>query len=288
MPARLTVHFALRPAKVHLLPEQRETVVGRDPTCDVTLDDDRVSWHHARLVRTDAGWTVTDLASKNGTAVDGVGLGQGLLGERCWISFGGLPVRFELLAGGAETEELERLRRWQTSLELQRQLDPALGLQELLRRVVTSILVLSGAERGCVLLAKDDGTLEIAEQSGSPRLDLRDAKFGGSLGAVERALASGEPVVASDVLADASLGERPSVIQGGFRVLVCVPVRALDRVLGALYADSRRPGAAFTELDVEILAALASQAGLATAVARLGAELNGLADRLEAPGEATR
>jgi GAF domain-containing protein len=52
-----------------------------------------------------------------------------------------------------------------------------------------------------------------------------------------------------------------------------------------MYADSRKPGAAFTELDLEILEALASQAGLAIAVARLDEELKGLAHRIaEAPG----
>jgi GAF domain-containing protein len=52
-----------------------------------------------------------------------------------------------------------------------------------------------------------------------------------------------------------------------------------------MYADSRKPGAAFTELDLEILEALASQAGLAIAVARLDAELKGLASRIaETPG----
>jgi GAF domain-containing protein len=71
----------------------------------------------------------------------------------------------------------------------------------------------------------------------------------------------------------------------GIRALLCVPVRALDRLIGVMYADSRKPGAAFTELDLEILEALAAQAGLAIAVARLDMELKGLANRIaEAPG----
>jgi GAF domain-containing protein len=79
---------------------------------------------------------------------------------------------------------------------------------------------------------------------------------------------------------------RASVVRGGIRALLCVPVKALDRVAGVLYADSRRPGAAFTELDVEILVALASQAGLAIAVARLGAEIKGLSERVAADAAA--
>jgi len=65
MPARLTVHFPSRPARVLLLSEDRETVVGREPDCDVVLDDDRVSRRHARLAFDGSGWSVADLASKN-------------------------------------------------------------------------------------------------------------------------------------------------------------------------------------------------------------------------------
>ena len=280
MPARLTVHFPHRPAKVLALPEERATVVGRDPECDLVVEDDRVSRRHARLAWSEAGWTVTDLGSKNGTSVDGVAFGRSALGERSWISFGGLLACFERLPGSAETGEVERQRRLHTSLDLQRRLDPAVGLPELIRRVVSSVLTLSSAERGFLLLVRADGDFEIAGQVGLSLEELGASEFGGSIGAVERALTSGEPVVASDAQEDTVLGVRRSIIRRGIRALLSVPVKALDRVVGVLYADSRQPGAAFTELDVEILAALASQAGLAIAVARLGSELKGLAERV--------
>jgi pSer/pThr/pTyr-binding forkhead associated (FHA) protein len=45
--------------------------VGRASTCDLTIDDKRVSRHHATLRRGSTGWTVTDEASANGTSVNG-------------------------------------------------------------------------------------------------------------------------------------------------------------------------------------------------------------------------
>jgi ABC-type multidrug transport system ATPase subunit/pSer/pThr/pTyr-binding forkhead associated (FHA) protein/ABC-type multidrug transport system permease subunit len=47
-------------------------ILGRDPGCDVPIDDTRVSWHHARLELRGDLPLVTDLGSRNGTAVDGV------------------------------------------------------------------------------------------------------------------------------------------------------------------------------------------------------------------------
>jgi GAF domain-containing protein len=172
-----------------------------------------------------------------------------------------------------------------TSLDLRRGLTPGMGLGELLPRVVASMLELTNAERGFLLLAGPDGELEVAAHAGLSREDFAAEEFSGSLGAVQRVLATAGPVVSADARSDAELGGRASVIATGIRALLCVPVHALDRLIGVMYADSRKPGAAFTELDLEILEALASQAGLAIAVARLDEELKGLAHRLaEAPG----
>ncbi|HZD79339.1 MAG TPA: FHA domain-containing protein [Actinomycetota bacterium] len=41
--------------------------VGRDPGCDVPLEDTYVSQEHARLYRQDGTWYVEDLGSTNGT-----------------------------------------------------------------------------------------------------------------------------------------------------------------------------------------------------------------------------
>lgn len=287
MPARLIVHFPSRPARVFLLPDGGgETVIGRDEGCGVTLDDDRVSRRHAILASDGAEWSIADAGSKNGTFIGGMPVEDGrVLQERSWISFGGLIACFERLSAPVERMEAERLRQLTTSFELRRGLDPRMGLAELLPRVVASMLELTNAERGFLLLASAAGDLEVAARSGLEREDLQAEEFSGSLGAVQRVLATGSPVVSTDARSDAELGERASVVATGIRALLCVPVRALDRLIGVMYADSRKPGAAFTELDLEILEALASQAGLAIAVARLDEELKGLAHRIaEAPG----
>ncbi|MCY0949401.1 FHA domain-containing protein [Streptomyces sp. H27-S2] len=45
--------------------------VGRDPLCEICLDDARVSWHHAVLRPDGDHWTVEDEDSTNGTWADG-------------------------------------------------------------------------------------------------------------------------------------------------------------------------------------------------------------------------
>src|SRR5512143_4149467 len=51
-----------------------ETVIGRDPECDIVIPDRQVSRRHARLRRVDGGFELEDLGSKNGTHLNGARL----------------------------------------------------------------------------------------------------------------------------------------------------------------------------------------------------------------------
>ncbi len=49
-------------------------MVGRDPTCEITVLDRQVSRFHARITPTPEGVTIEDLGSKNGTNHNGTEL----------------------------------------------------------------------------------------------------------------------------------------------------------------------------------------------------------------------
>ncbi|MBK7949146.1 MAG: FHA domain-containing protein [Deltaproteobacteria bacterium] len=52
--------------------EDAEVVIGRDPTCDICIHGDDVSWRHAAIRRVDGFHVLVDLGSTNGTSVNGV------------------------------------------------------------------------------------------------------------------------------------------------------------------------------------------------------------------------
>ncbi|MEU1271137.1 FHA domain-containing protein [Streptomyces sp. NPDC005799] len=62
--------------------------VGRDPLCDIVLDDARVSWHHAVLRPEDGHWLVEDEHSTNGTFADGRRVHEWGVGPGSVIRFG--------------------------------------------------------------------------------------------------------------------------------------------------------------------------------------------------------
>ncbi|MER6138086.1 FHA domain-containing protein [Streptomyces sp. NPDC001815] len=67
--------------------------VGRDPLCDIVIDDARVSWHHAVLRPGADHWTLEDENSTNGTYADGRRV-------RAWDVGPGSVIRFGNPADG--------------------------------------------------------------------------------------------------------------------------------------------------------------------------------------------
>jgi GAF domain-containing protein/FHA domain-containing protein len=268
--ARLTVYPPRAPSRYFLFPEGESREVGRDPGSDLVLEDPRVSGRHARLQWRSSGWTVVDLRSKNGTFVNGMPVEDSMISDEDWISFGGLLSRFDILsAEQVRSLEADRRMRWETTAELSGRLAQERDPRGLLRRLLESVLQVSSAERGFVLVLDSAGELraEVAAGFAADR-PLTDS-FRVSLTAVAQALETGRPVVAADARGDAVLGKRPSVVELGIQALACVPLQVDGRTLGVMYVDGQRPGGGFTELDLEILGALAGHAALVIAGCRI-------------------
>jgi hypothetical protein len=76
--------------------DQDVASLGRGLDNDVVVDDTRVSRLHARLQRGARGWELTDLASTNGTFVNGKQIKQHTVVNGDTISLGGLEMKFFL------------------------------------------------------------------------------------------------------------------------------------------------------------------------------------------------
>ncbi len=72
-----------------------KTAIGRSHEGELIVLASSVSREHAELRRTDAGWHIRDLGSRNGTFVDGTrAQGRVTLGERTLIKIGDVPLWF--------------------------------------------------------------------------------------------------------------------------------------------------------------------------------------------------
>lgn len=247
-------------------------MLGRAATSDIAIANSNVSRRHAAL-RYDYGhWTIEDLGSKNGVAIDGKGTRSAILSSDCWIALGEFLMHFELRTEEQyEADQQTRQRRYATSLQLTRSLRPAAGVEPLLRKVLRSVVEMAGMERGFAMLARPDGDMDVLCTLGAELADT--SAFRGSVGAVNHALDTRKSVVSMDVQQFAPLAGRPSIIAGNIRSLVCLPMHIVDRTIGAVYADNRTTAKILTELDMDILEGMISHATTALAVAQLDQEI---------------
>lgn len=51
--------------------DRKKVTIGRDPACDLVIDNKLVSGRHARITRVEAGYILEDLGSTNGTQLGG-------------------------------------------------------------------------------------------------------------------------------------------------------------------------------------------------------------------------
>lgn len=143
-------------------------------------------------------------------------------------------------------------------------LDP----EELIRLALDETVRILNAERALLFLTN--------ENSGAVRPHLgRDAAgndlaelTGYSSTIVERVALTREPMVLTGTDQGAALGSESAVVHG-LRSILVAPLMMEDRLLGAVYLDSRLAKGIFTNDDVEVLSAITSHVAFALETARL-------------------
>lgn len=261
MPARLKLYSPDRATRVVVIGDNDVVTIGRDETAAIALDDVRVSRQHARLWQHDGTWLLEDTGSKNGTTVNGRPIVSDSLHDGDWISIGGILGRFDLVSEAQAARIAEDRRdRLQSSAEIAAWLRRDTSRSDLLRRLVEYAARLTSSDSGCVLAIDDDGRVRVKAAVGE--IGGSADQFTGSGGAVERVIATGKSVVVTDLRSDGFFARRRSVVDRGLAALACVPMCLESRLLGLLYVDSHRALDGFTELDLEILEALAAEAAV--------------------------
>lgn len=277
MPAKLTLYPSRGVSRHWILAGDARLRAGRQPDSELFLDDPRVSARHALFSWDGSSWSVADEGSKNGTFVNGMQATSSPLADGDWIGFGGLLARFEVVTQEqVRALEKDRTGRLQTSVEIRRRMEAERDPAGVLRRLLGSVLELTGAERGFVLLLGPDGKLQGRVASGFTTRDALEERFDGSVGAIRHVLETRQPLVTSDARSDELLGKRPSVLELGIGALACVPLRSEGALLGLIYVDGRRQGGRFTDLDLEILEILADHAAIVVGGMRIDREIREL------------
>jgi len=261
MPARLTA-FLPDAAASCLVRSLAPLGIGRGAESGFRIDHPSISRKHARLVWERDRWNLHDDGSKNGSFVDGERVEKAELNEQRWFRLGDVLCEFATLSDqAADSLEGRLVEKRANSRFLVQGLERQTSLPGLLSETVRATVELAECERGFLLLTDGNGLRVVASHALDPSV-LLSKEFHGSVGAAQRALESGQPVVLNDARTDPALGGRHSVLAGGLRTLVCLPLVNGAETLGLVYADSRRAGALITSMDLDLLRMFAERAAL--------------------------
>lgn len=285
-----------------------EYVIGRRSDCQIFVPDMRVSRQHARLWREGEGWTLEDLGSNNGTFINGVRLQQAtslrhddeilIANNRIRVEARDNPTESRPLEGNAVTivdvgvSSLIRSREDSGSGRLpvvssglisvadqrairliERKLDALTQIlhatassdtaEALLQKVVDALLDLFPQ-------ADDVGVLVEDERSGELRVQCqkhRKEAFGGDLrvpGTIIQHVISDRRGV---LLGDGETSEDGE----GVGTRMGAPLIFHGAHYGVVYVESKQSG--FRQEDVDLLQAIATQAGLAIHTTRVAVQL---------------
>jgi len=166
--------------------------------------------------------------------------------------------------------------------EVSAEVSAASNLADLLDFIIQKATLLVGAERGFVVLVGPAGTYSVAA-SGRPGLrELAADESAFSTSLVARVIGDVEPVLTTNIQEDGRYELSQSIITQQIRSVLAVPLSASGETIGAIYVDTRLSERLFTEADLQLLQAMATQAAMAIRNARLYQEAQASNERLAA------
>lgn len=282
------------PHRTVRIPVTACVVVGRAIDCDVYLEDDAASRHHAEI-RTEAGkYYWRDLGSTNGTLVNGKKLPEGELHDGDRLQVGETVLSFVLedrpegKAGTDTAQVTSSIANWDAGVtaapvdagpeallravyavinEISSNYEPCTLIDRVLETTVQAI----NAQRGALFFAEDPedgpqpcpvcGKYHLIDADGLRRVEREEIRVSSTV--AHRVLTVGESLLYKDSAGDSELNLAESVVSLDLRSIICVPVRGKSGILGALYLDTNRPGHQYTHEHMLLSTAVGNSAGLA-------------------------
>ncbi len=174
----------------------------------------------------------------------------------------------ERLSRNVAEQEQERMQL-QALASIGGVVNSSLDLTTVLNEVMDTIIKLTGAERGFLMLKNESGELDFRTARNVDRETLQASSFEISRTIVDRVARTGEPVVTTNAQEDPRFGKQESVVAFNLRSILCVPLKVKGELTGVIYADNRVRTGLFNERDRDILTAFANQAAVAIENARL-------------------
>jgi adenylate cyclase len=148
-----------------------------------------------------------------------------------------------------------------------------LEVDEVLQIVMDTIVRLTEAERGFLMLRDERGEMVIRTARNWEQESINQSESSISRSIVQRVIDGGEAILTTNAREDPRFGGQESIIAFNLRSILCVPLMVKTELIGVIYTDNRIRTGIFSESERDLLIAFANQAAVAIENARLFSSL---------------
>ncbi len=250
--------------------------VGRSSKSDVRIDNASISRMHCRFIRSEEGFRVKDLGSRNGTLVNRLKVEEQLLKDGDEVSIGEISITFLMqkppVEASSDLTQPLSIYDEKTSLLLQTIL-ASIQIREMdrfLPVVVDNVVKLTGAERGILLFkttaAPEGFEVKLARDTLGVTIE-NVIEFSHKI--PQKVIESGQAIFIRDLRDETAKALFSSAMKYNLISIMCVPLKIGTKVFGALYVDSHTEVKEFSKDDHLLLQAVANHIALAIENVRL-------------------
>ncbi len=273
-----------------------EISLGRDGANQLAISDPALSRRHCVLTYEDGDYRLRDLASRNGTLVNGALIKEHVLKHGDRIAVGdslllfltqedsaeqagtiefddeSLPMQATVhlrpedavylhpeLAPAEDSASASLSRNLNALLKISQSVNSIHDLRELQEQVLQSVFEVAPAEEGAILLEHHgEFTSTLARDRQGSESTVRVSRT-----IVQQVMKQGVAMLLNDVQNQGGYRDVKSLVASEIRSLLCVPLNVMERVIGCVYLSSRKSGVPFTEDHLQLVTALAAIASVA-------------------------
>ncbi|MDP3274554.1 MAG: sigma 54-interacting transcriptional regulator [Deltaproteobacteria bacterium] len=246
------------------------TSIGRGGGNDVSLDAAGVAEHHAQVVFDGRDFSLDEVDPVADIQINGKRKRRARLQHNDKLLIGGAQLVFSLLEeaeapGGAHTPKVDGAQAELVGLRRLHQFSERLlvtrDVQTLLEHLLDGAIEATGAERGFVLLLRDDKP-EIRAARNLRQETIPDAVKQLSDSIIARVIDSKRPIIVADAMNDQSFARSESVMHLRLSSVLCAPLIAGGELLGLIYLGNDRIANLFAPKALDLVTIFSAHAAL--------------------------
>lgn len=275
------------------------TIIGRASTTDVKLDDLMVSRHHAKISKSDEGYFIEDLCSRNGVFLNNERIitpqaipdgGQICIGPHTLIFRNTESIHSDCTAYPSseytqiimaskdpvpmgtigekmchETADKEEFERLQKSLkifqDITKAIDNIFDIDVLLKEIIQIVFAVFPHAGRCFVALQDPGEDKLTIRT----IQTRDTTLAAeenllSQTLAHRAIRERKSLLIMDTQMDSRVSMSIKII--GANSILCAPLICPQKTLGILQIESKSKNYEFSKADLDLFTGIASQVAL--------------------------